>query len=181
MLKSVFAACLLFLSAASAHAQLYSTADGEISFHSHTFLEDIDATNKKVSAVIDPASGKMAFSLAMKLFQFKRKLMQEHFNENYVESDKFPSSTFSGSFTGNLNKDEEGVYPVTVKGHLTIHGVTRAVETPGTFTVKNGTITGTASFKLNPADYNIDIPFIVRDKIEKENTIEVNIEYKPKQ
>lgn len=181
MLKHFILAGLLALGSIRATAQLYSTAGGEISFHSHTFLEDIDAVNNKVSAVIDPANKKMAFSLAMKLFVFKRKLMQEHFNENYVESDKFPSATFSGSFTGDLNKDKEGVYPVTVKGNLTIHGVTKAVEAPGTFTVKNGAIVGTASFKLNPADYNIDIPFLVRDKIEKENTVNVNIEYKPKQ
>ena len=163
-----------------ARAQLYSTADGEISFHSHTFLEDIDAINKKVSAVIDPVRKNIAFSLAVKGFQFKRKLMQEHFNENYIESDKYPESTFNGSFTGDFNKDKEGAYPVKVKGNLKIHGVTKTVEYPGILTVKNGTITGVASFKLNPADYNIDIPFIVRDKIEKENTVNVNIELKPK-
>ncbi len=171
---------LLLIKCTSGSCQLYSTADGEIGFHSHTFLEDVDAVNKKVSAVIDPERKNIAFSLKMKNFEFKKKLMQEHFNENYAESDKYPGSTFNGSFTGNLNKDKEGVYPVTVKGNLKIHGVTKVVEAPGTFTVKNGSIIGVASFKLNPADYNIEIPFIVRNKIEKENTVEVNIEFKPK-
>lgn len=171
---------LLLIKCTSATCQLYSTADGEISFHSHTFLEDVDAVNKKVSAVIDPVRKNIAFSLNMKNFEFKRKLMQEHFNENYVESDKYPGSTFNGSFTGDFNKDKDGAYPVIVKGNLKIHGVTKTVESPGTLTVKNGSIFGVSSFKLNPSDYNIDIPFIVRDKIEKENTIEVNIEFKPK-
>lgn len=170
---------LLAIMCIPASAQLYSTMDGEVSFHSHTFLEDIDAVNKKVSAVVDPVRKNIAFSLAMKNFSFKRKLMQEHFNENYVESDKYPGATFNGSFTGDFNKDHDGVYPVIVKGKLTIHGVTKTVEAPGTLTVKNGSIFGVSSFKLNPADYNIDIPFIVRDKIEKENTINVNIEFKP--
>lgn len=172
---------IVFLAAicAPARGQLYSTMDGEISFHSHTFLEDVDAVNKKVSAVIDPVRKNIAFSLAMKNFQFKKKLMQEHFNENYVESDKYPGATFNGSFTGDFNKDRDGVYPVTVKGNLKIHGVTKMVEAPGTLTVKNGSIFGVSQFKLNPTDYNIDIPFIVREKIEKENTINVNIEFKP--
>lgn len=170
---------LITLISFSARAQLYSTMSGEISFHSHTFLEDIDATNKKVSAVIDPVKKGIAFSMNMKDFEFKRKLMQEHFNENYIESDKFPASTFTGSFTGDLNKDKDGEYPVQVKGNMKIHGVTKVVEAPGTFTVKNGVITGVTSFKLNPSDYNIDIPMLVRDKIEKENTINVNIELKP--
>jgi len=179
MIRLLSLTLLLFWNASS-FAQLYVTSDGEISFHSHTFLEDINAENKKVTAILDPVKKNIAFSMLMKGFQFKRKLMQEHFNENYVESDKFPSSTFNGSFTGELNKDKEGAYPVSVKGSMTIHGVTKMVQAPGTFTVKNGSITGVASFKLNPADYNIDIPFIVRNKIEKENTIEVNIDFKPK-
>lgn len=165
---------------AAAVAQLYATADGQVSFSSHTFLEDIEAVNKKVSAVIDPVRKNMAFSLAMKNFVFKRKLMQEHFNENYVESDKFPAATFSGSFAGELDLTRSAAYPVTVRGNLTIHGVTRHVETTGTFTVEAGSVTGDASFKLNPADYNIDIPFLVRDKIEKENTISVHVILKPK-
>ena len=172
--------CWLFMTCTSASGQLYSTSTGEISFHSHTFLEDIDAVNQKVSAVIDPVRKNIAFSLRMKGFEFKRKLMQEHFNENYVESDKYPGSTFSGSFTGDFNKDKEGVYPVRVKGKLTMHGVTKTIEEPGKLSVKNGSIFGVASFKLNPSEYNIDIPFIVRDKIEKENTIEINIEFKQK-
>ena len=106
--------------------------------------------------------------------------MQQHFNENYVESDKYPKATFSGAYTDLADLSKEGSYSVTVNGKLTIHGVTKDVQIPATITVKGGLITGTTTFKLNPKDYNIEIPFIVRDKIEKENTVKVKAEWIPK-
>lgn len=178
-MRKIVSLILLVIACATARGQLYSTASGEISFHSHTFLEDIDAVNKNVSAIIDPLKKNIAFTMRIKGFEFKRKLMQEHFNENYLESDKYPVSTFTGSYSGEMITDKEGAYPVTVKGNLTIHGVSKPVVIPGTLTVKNGSITAISSFKLNPADYNISVPFIVRDKIEKENTVNVHIEFKP--
>lgn len=170
----------LLLAGAAANAQLLMTKTGTISFHSHTILENIDAENNSVMAILDVNKKSMAFSCMMKQFVFPRKLMQEHFNENYVESDKFPKATFSGSFTEEVQLEKDGTYPVTVKGKLTIHGVTKEVQVPGTLVIQGGVITGTTSFKLNPTDYNISIPFIVRDKIEKENTVKVKIEWKPK-
>lgn len=131
-------------------------------------------------AVIDGAKKNIAFSLLMKQFVFPKSLMQEHFNENYAESDKFPKATFSGSYAENVDFTKEGVYQLKVNGKLTIHGVTREVQLPATIVVKNGSITGTSTFKLNPTDYEIDIPFIVRDKIEKENTVKVQVEWIPK-
>jgi polyisoprenoid-binding protein YceI len=154
--------------------------NGTISFHSHTFLENIDAVNEHVMAVIDAGKKNIAFSMLMKQFVFPKKLMQEHFNENYVESDKYPKATFSGSYTENADLTKDGSYALNVSGKLTIHGVTKQVLIPATITVKSGVITGTTTFKLNPADYNIDIPFIVRDKIEKENTVKVKVEWTPK-
>lgn len=156
------------------HSQILMTKNATISFHSHTFLENVDAVNNNVMAVIDGTKKNIAFSLLMKQFDFPKKLMQTHFNENYVESDKYPKATFSGAYSENADLTKEGSYSLTVNGKLTIHGVTRQVQLPATLTVKSGTITGTTTFKLNPTDYNIEIPFIVRDKIEKENTVKVN-------
>jgi polyisoprenoid-binding protein YceI len=153
------------------------TKTGSINFFSHTILENVDATNNHVLAVINIPKKDLAFSLYMKQFVFRKKLMQEHFNENYVESDKFPKATFSGSFSENVPLDKEGTYPVKVRGKLSIHGVTKPIEIPATLTVKSGTMTGTSTFKLNPKDFDISIPFIVRDKIEKENTVTVNVEW----
>ena len=106
--------------------------------------------------------------------------MQEHFNENYVESDKYPKATFSGSYTEEVPFDKDGTYNITVKGKLTIHGVTKVIEQPATLTIKGGIITGITSFKVNPTDYNIEIPFIVRNKIEKENTVKIKVEWTKK-
>ncbi len=171
---------LLVLFSCVAHGQLMMTKSATISFHSHTFLENIDAVNKNVMAVIDAGKKNIAFSLIMKQFDFPKKLMQQHFNENYVESDKYPKATFSGSYAENADLAKDGNYSLKVSGKLSIHGVTRDVLIPAILTVKEGVITGDATFKLNPADYNIDIPFILREKIEKETTVKVKAEWIPK-
>lgn len=169
---------VLTFGAAQLHSQLLMTKNAAISFHSHTFLENIDAVNNYVMAVIDIGKKNIAFSALMKQFDFPKKLMQQHFNENYVESDKFPKATFSGSYAESVDLTINGNYPVKVKGKLTIHGITREVVIPAMLSVKNGVLSGDATFKLNPTDYNIEIPFIVREKIEKENTVNVKAEWK---
>lgn len=179
-MKRLILVLLFFRFAISADAQIMMSKSATISFYSHTFLENVDAENKNVMAVIDATKKNIAFSLLMKQFVFPKKLMQEHFNENYVESDKFPKATFSGSYTENIDMSKEGTYQLKVNGKLTIHGVTREVQLPAVIIVKPGAITGSSTFKLNPTDYNIEIPFIVRDKIEKENTVKVQVEWTPK-
>lgn len=156
------------------------TRNATISFHSHTFLEDVDAVNNHALAVIDVNKKNIAFSSLMRNYVFRKKLMQEHFNENYIESDKYPKSTFSGTYSEDVPMDKDGTYPVNVKGKISLHGITKEVQVPATLTIKGETITGNATFKLNPSDFNISIPFIVRDKIEKENTVKVNAEWTKK-
>lgn len=177
-MKTVFVILVFICARLAVSGQLYMTKTATVSFHSHTWLEDVDAVNNGANAVIDMGKKNIAFSMYMKEFSFKKKLMQEHFNENYMESDKFPKSTFSGSYTGNIDVSKNGVYPITVKGKVTLHGVTKEIEVPATLTVNNDVITGTSTFKLNPKDFNISIPFIVRDKIEKENTVKVKADWK---
>jgi polyisoprenoid-binding protein YceI len=179
-MKNIITTALYIIICANLHAQILMTKNATISFHSHTFLENIDAVNDNVMAVIDAGKKNIAFSLLMKQFEFPRKLMQQHFNENYVESDKYPKATFSGSYNETADLGKEGTYPLKVTGKLTIHGVTKDVQIPATLTVKSGLITGTTTFKLNPKDFNIEIPFIVREKIEKENTVKVKAEWIPK-
>ena len=176
-MKRIFISLLVGFVVLPSSAQLMMTKTGTISFHSHTLLENIDAVNNQVLAVIDGGKKQIAFSCLMKQFVFRKKLMQQHFNESYVESDKYPKATFSGTYTGDVAFDKDGKYPVNVSGKLTIHGVTRDVQVPATINVSNGKVTGTTTFKLKPSDYDISIPFIVRDKIEKENTVKVNVEW----
>lgn len=143
-------------------------------------MEDIKASNNQVYAVVDAGKKALAFSLLVKGFLFDRQLMQDHFNENYIESDKYPKAVFSGSYTGDLNTAKDGTYPVQVKGQLTLHGVTQTVETPATIEVKGGKLNGRTNFKVSPPDYNIQIPSVVRDKIAKTIDVAVSISCNPK-
>jgi polyisoprenoid-binding protein YceI len=159
-----------------AHAQLYSTRSGFVGFYSKTALEDVKGENNQVYAVVDAGKRNLAFAALLKGFIFPKELMQEHFNENYVESDKYPKATFSGAYTGDVPLDKDGVYKVAVKGNLTLHNVTRTIETEATLEVKSGHLLGVAEFKVKPEDFNIGIPSVVRDKIDKEITVKVNID-----
>ena len=172
----LFFICLACFRPAAAYSQLYSTRTGFIGFYSKTPLEDIKAENNQVYAIIDAGKKNVALAVLLKGFIFTKELMQEHFNENYVESDKYPKASFSGSYSGDVPVGRDGVYKVVIKGNLTLHNVTRPTETPATIEVKNGHLLGQAEFKLKPEDFNISIPSIVRDKIDKEMTVKVNID-----
>ena len=107
--------------------------------------------------------------------------MEEHFNENYVESGKYPKATFAGRIT-NLDAvdfKKNGTYKVNVKGNLTIHGETNEVEVPGTLTVESGKIKANAVFNVAPDDYKIEIPKLVKDKIARQIKVTVNMNYQP--
>jgi hypothetical protein len=151
------------------------TKTGFIGFYSKTSLEDVQGENNQVYAVLDPASHHLAFAVLLKGFIFPKELMQVHFNENYVESDKFPKATFSGTCSGEMDLSKDGVYQIVVKGELNLHGVTRPLETTAQLEVKNGKIQGSSAFKIKPEDYQITIPGIVRDKIAKEMDVKVQI------
>ncbi len=159
----------------------YFTRTGTISFFSSTPLEDIKAENRQVASVLDLNKGELAFSVLMKSFSFSKALMQEHFNENFVESTKYPKSTFKGTIQNpeGINPAQDGTYPVTVAGDLTLHGVTRPVKTDGTLEVREGKVFAQSAFELAPEDFNIRIPALVRDKIAKTIRVRVEVTYEP--
>ena len=158
----------------------YYTKSGRITFYSNAPLEDIEASTKTVAALLDATTGTLQFSVVMKSFEFKKALMQEHFNENYIESDKYPKAEFLGSYTGDVNTAKEGKYPVQVKGQLTLHGVTKPVEVPATIEVKGSKLSGTTDFKVTPGDFNIQIPALVREKIARQIDVHISVECNPK-
>ena len=168
--------CVALIHPGMAYSQLYSTRAGFAGFYSKTALEDIKGENNQVYAVIDAGKKNLAFAALLKGFIFPKELMQEHFNENYVESDKYPKATFSGAYTGDVALDKDGIYKIAVKGNLTLHNVTKPVETSATLEVKAGHLIGVAEFKVKPEDFDISIPSVVRDKIDKEITVKVNID-----
>ncbi len=161
----------------------YFTKTGKISFDATTSKspENIDGVNKTAICVLDTKTGNLQFSVLMKGFEFERALMQEHFNENYVESNKFPKSEFKGTITNNasVNYAKDGTYPVKVKGSITIHGVTKEIETDGKIIVKAGKINAVADFSVALADYNIAVPSLVADKLAKTASIKVDCVLEP--
>jgi polyisoprenoid-binding protein YceI len=131
--------------------------------------------------VLDTSTGEMVFQALIKSFHFDRALMEEHFNENYMESDKIPKSVFKGKITNLSSVDfsKTGTYDVTVEGDLTIHDVTNKVSIKGTIEVVSGGINANSKFKIVPEDYKITIPGVVRDKIDKTLEVTVTMKYAP--
>jgi hypothetical protein len=172
----------LFLSTAASpvFAQKYMTRTGKIFFtataaHSP---EKIEGVNNEVANILDSKSGDIVFQVLVKSFKFERELMKEHFNENYMESDKFPKSEFKGTVTNiaEVNFAKDGTYNVKVTGKLSIHGVTNDITVPGTITVKGSSVTAKAKFPVALKDYKIDIPSLVADKIDKIASISLESE-----
>ena len=183
MYKRFFILAFLLIGFSQINAQdIWFTRNGNISFHAGTSMEDIDGTNNDVASLINIKTGDIAFTVLVKSFHFTRSLMEEHFNENYMESTKFPKSTFSGKITdpGKVNFTKDGNYAVTIEGDLFIHGVTKKITAPGTIMITDGNISSVATFKVLMSDYKIDIPGLVADKISKEVTIEVKCNYEKK-
>ncbi len=162
-------------------AQKYVTKSGNISFYSSAPLEDIEAHNRQVNAALDTGTGDLVFKVLIRSFQFEKALMQEHFNENYLESHKFPTATFKGKITNldDMALDQDGTYEAKVEGDLTIHGVTRPVSETGTFTVREGMINGKAEFDVLVEDYDIKIPKTVINNIAESIRISVDVELEP--
>ena len=178
-MKKIF---LVFLSIGLfqfAGAQKFISKNGHIWFYSYTPVEVIEAHNRQVVSILDAATGDLQFNLLVKSFEFKIALMQEHFNENYMESDKFPKSSFKGKITdpGKVDFKKDGVYPASVSGDLMIHGITKTVTTLGTLEIKGGSITAKAKFTVSPKDYNIEIPALVEKNIAKSIDIHVDVTY----
>ena len=163
-MKKLFLLVLLFIGFHS-NAQLFITTIGEVSFFSKTPMEDIEALNKNVSSIINTSTNEVAVQMRITNFVFPNKLMQEHFNENYLESEKFPSATFKGKIKESVDLTVPGTYPISASGSATIHGVTRPIELKGTIVSTGYALALTCQFEVRLVDYKIDIPKIVFAKI----------------
>ena len=151
--------------------------NSSISFFSSTPVEDIQAINNTATSAIDVNTGEIIFKANNTSFQFKKKLMQEHFNENYMESEKYPLSSFSGKITDKPDFDKDGTYTVTVTGNLNIHGVSKAYTTKATLIIKDHVVKANAVFKIKIADHKIKIPSLVITNIAEVMEVKVNATY----
>lgn len=156
-----FSLSLLLLPALAFAQERYATRTGEVTFFSETPMENIDAVNHKATSVIDLATGQVQVSMLIKAFEFEKALMQEHFNENYMESGTFPKGEFKGKFTGFSpeNAKKPGKYEVVLEGDLTMHGVTKKRTLNATIEVDaSGALKASCDFVVKPADHGVKIP-----------------------
>ena len=179
MKRLLLLSCLVIATATTTMAQkIYSTKTGKITFFSKAPLEDIEAVNNGVESKIASSNGQMVFMLLIKGFQFPNRLMQDHFNENYMESNTYPKGDFKGHITNikEIDFTKDGVYPAKIKGMLTIHGVTKEQVADGTIEVKGGKIIGKSTFDVLLKDYNIGGAMIGK-KIAESIKVTVDCEY----
>lgn len=159
-MKTLIGTLLIFGWSIAALAQSYQSTESEVTFFSSAPMEDIKATNKKASSLFDATTGSIVFVVPMEGFQFRKSLMQQHFNENYLESDKYPNATFEGKVTGyDLSKN--GPQEAVAEGTMTIHGVARKVKIKGHLIQTSGVLKIDTKFPVKVADYDIDIPRVV--------------------
>lgn len=180
MKKYVLSLISIALIVSGAFAQnTYFTKSGKIDFFSKATAENIEANNNQVVSTLKTESGELNFGVLVKSFKFKNALMEEHFNENYMESTKFPKATFKGKIDNlsAIDFKKKGSYSANVSGELTIHGVTKDITATAQLEVKDKTIVAVSNIKVKPADYNITIPDLVKDNIAKELSVDINLNY----
>ncbi|NND31059.1 MAG: YceI family protein [Saprospiraceae bacterium] len=172
-------AVCVYLPFSNTLAQTYFTKDASISFYSQTPLEEIEALNEKAVSILNFDENSIQFSVLMKGFHFKNALMQTHFNENYIESDKYPKASFASTAMDltNISLTEDGDYVAPVSGILTVRSKEKEISTEAIISVNDGKISGKASFTVSPDDFEIEIPSLVKGKIAKEIEVKVTANY----
>lgn len=163
------------LPSGNAFAQLFSTSAGNTRFSASTPLENIEAENKKSQVILNTANGELAVRMNMRDFVFPNKLMQEHFNENYMESEKYPTATFSGKIEKAPDYTKDGDYDVSATGKFTVHGVTKERTIKGKLKIEGGKITILSDFEVALVDHKIEVPQVVFVKIAQ--VIKVKAQY----
>src|SRR5690349_13680763 len=165
---------LLFAICSGSQAQVYMAREADISFFSPSTIENIEAHNGACKPVISTATGEMIFKVPVTSFKFSSALMQEHFNENYMESDKFPFALFAGKLNEKIDYAQNGCYKVTATGTLTMHGVTKNITAEGTLTVNGTELTISSVFNVHLADYDIKVPSLYVDMISENVEVRVH-------
>jgi len=143
--------------------------------------DDVQAKTNTVTAVLDAATGQVQVRIPVNSFVFRKALMQEHFNENYLESHQFPFANFKGQVANwdAAMLQKSGVQKIRFEGKLEIHGISKDVVESGTMEVNNSQIRMNTDLKVTVADFGIKVPALVRDKIAKEAAVHVEVNLKP--
>jgi hypothetical protein len=172
LLLSIYLLCVL-----PVKGQLYSCKEGTVSFFSEAPLENIDAINKNINSFLNLTTDEVVFLVPVRGFKFDKDLMEEHFNEKYIESDKYPTATFRGKINEKGEAAKPGIHNVTVTGKLTMHGVEREITVPGNIITAEDTIKIRSLFDVSLKDYKITVPKLVFQNIAETVTVKVNAAY----
>lgn len=173
-------ALLIFMAGESLAQELFYAKNFEASFFSEARLENIQAVSNKGASVINVSTREVAFKIPIQSFKFANGLMQEHFNENYLESDKYPNATFKGKIMEGVDLTKKGTYNVIVTGQLSVHGVTRERTITGVVVVKEGQTSITSSFVVPVQEHHIEIPNDKISNISQDIKVKVRAVYEPK-
>ena|SRR6267378_4518177 len=160
-------------------AQIFFSKTSSFSIFSESPVENIDAVNTAAKVVLNTATGDVQVRVPIRSFKFKKPLMEEHFNENYMESEKFPNAEFKGKINEKVDYKKDGEYKVTVTGKLTIHGVVKERTIEGKITIKGDEITISTTFMVHIADHNIEIPSVVVKNIAEDVKVTVSSVLEP--
>ncbi len=161
------------IASSNAQAQVWLSKNAKIRFFSKTPLEDIEAASNYAAGALNAKTGRIFFKVMMKSFKFEKALMEEHFNENYIESDKYPSAEFDGIIQNMPDFTKDGNYELIIKGSLLLHATKVPRDIKATFKVTNGKIEAKSIFLVPCQDHNIKIPTVTRKNIS--DNIEVTI------
>lgn len=171
-------AVLLLQAQTDKYANTYACTNGKIHMFSATPIEDIDATSEKAVCVLNTESKKVFAKVAMTSFHFPKALMEEHFNENYVESEQYPFGILDAVIVEAIDFTKDGTYDVTLRGTFEVHGVKQQRDIPGKLVIKNGQpASAKAVFMIKLADHKIKIPKAVVTNIAEDIKIDVDFTF----
>ncbi len=173
----IFLHLFLILIATAVSGQKFVSEQSAVSFYSHAAIEDITAKNKNATSIFNSATGEIVFSIPVTDFVFDKSLMQEHFNEKYLETEKYPKSTFKGKIVG-FSESATGEQQVKAQGKLTLHGVTKDIDVSGTAIMKSKKIVLQSKFIIVLEEYNIERPKFAWKNIAEQVEVTVEFTYK---
>jgi len=181
--RGKFLACILaamvVLPAITFGQNVLKAVDGKVSFFSQAPLEDIYAVSHQVNSFINKSTGEIVFIIPMRSFDFEKDLMEEHFNEKYIESDKYPNATYKGKIEGEIDFSVPGTYSLTSSGLMGIHGKEKMISEGGTIRITQDTVFLDTKFRVAIADYDIAIPKLLIKNIADTVEVTLNASYMP--
>ncbi len=176
-MKIITIILLAWMSISQVGQETYVCKNAKVNIYSSAPIEDIEATANTGVSVYNSATGELAFSVPIRAFHFPKSLMEEHFNENYMESEKYPKASFKGKIQEHIDVSKDGTYPVTVVGDFEVHGVKQNRTIKGNLKVVNGVVTMSSEFMVKCVDHHIEIPQIVFHHIAESIRVRVSATY----